>query len=352
MPFVNVGPVMPPSRQLKSWSWGVLVLCIATASTAPGWSQDLQLQQGVTIHPASVAEGRRILTADDRFTTQLSRFDLESRLGKLDVDRAALNQMLESSVVQWEPGTWAKVQAAIGVVRGWLETQQLTPAFPKRIDFICTNGKEEGGAAYCRGAAVILPEKVVRTGKASRINQLVAHELFHILSANNLPLQQKLYAAIGFTPCKPIELPASLRDRKLTNPDGPGLNYVIQLKHDGKQLGAVPLLYASVDRYDPTRGGSFFQYLQFRLLALEKVSDGKAGAPPTWQPLLQAGSPLLIDAKENDSFFEQVGRNTGYIYHPDEILADNFVYLLSGKQDLESPQIVENMRRIINAVKN
>lgn len=348
MKITTIAP--PPALRWTGWAFCFAIHWFAAGAAAQ--PADFVLQDGVVIHPASVAEGRRILTADDRFTTQLSRFDLESRLGKLGADRDDFNAMVERSVLQWQPDVWAKVQASLEVVRGWLQMQQLTPAFPPRIAFICTNGSEEGGAAYCRGAAVILPQRVVENGKPSRLNQLVAHELFHILSANNRPLQRQLYAAIGFTPCKPIVLPASLRDRKLTNPDGPGLDYVIEVKHEGETIGAVPLLYASVERYDPARGGSFFKYLQFRLLALEREADRGDGDEaetelPVWSPRLRAGQPVLIDAKANDSFYQQIGRNTGYIYHPDEILADNFVYLLSGKENLESPQVVESMRRII-----
>ena len=328
---------------------GIALVVLGLASPAFAQPADVTLQAGVVLHPASVAEGHRILTADDRFTKQLSRFDLESRLQKLDVNRDDFNQLVEKSVVAWDAADWAKVRSAFDVVREWLKTQQLAPAFPRRIDFVCTDGSEEGNAAYCRGAAVVLPQRVIRNGKPSRVNQLVAHELFHILSANNRPLQERLYAAIGFRPCQPIALPASLRDRKLTNPDGPGLDYVIQLQHEGKSVGAVPLLYASVDRYDPERGGTFFQYLQFKLLAVEAAPDAKQSDDglPAWRPVLVRGQPLLIEPKQNESFYEQVGRNTGYIYHPDEILADNFVYLLSGKENLKSPQVVESMRKII-----
>ena len=46
-------------------------------------------------------------------------------------------------------------------------------------------------------------------------------------------------------------------------------------------------------------------------------------------------------------FFEQVGRNTRYIIHPEEILADNLTLLVLQKRNLASPEVVEKMKTIL-----
>ena len=63
-----------------------------------------------------------------------------------------------------------------------------------------------------------------------------------------------------------------------------------------------------------------------------------------WQPVLSDGQPQLLDPKTTTSFHEQIGKNTRYIIHPDEILADNFVHLVNQTKDLASPEIVAAMR--------
>ena len=60
-----------------------------------------------------------------------------------------------------------------------------------------------------------------------------------------------------------------------------------------------------------------------------------------------AAEPELFSPEELSGFFEQVGRNTEYIIHPEEILAENFALLILGKQNLPSPEIVEKMRRVL-----
>ncbi len=51
--------------------------------------------------------------------------------------------------------------------------------------------------------------------------------------------------------------------------------------------------------------------------------------------------------KHISGFYEQVGRNTGYIIHPEEILADNFALLVLAQKNVRSPQILDDMRTIL-----
>jgi len=50
-----------------------------------------------------------------------------------------------------------------------------------------------------------------------------------------------------------------------------------------------------------------------------------------------------VEAHETDGFYEQIGHNTKYIWHPEEILADNFVQLVMGSEELPSPFVVQRM---------
>ena len=37
--------------------------------------------------------------------------------------------------------------------------------------------------------------------------------------------------------------------------------------------------------------------------------------------------------KTTKGFYEQIGKNTQYIIHPDEVLADNFIIMCMAKED-------------------
>ena len=100
-------------------------------------------------------------------------------------------------------------------------------------------------------------------------------------------------------------------------------------------MWAVPVLYADRRHYDPKRGGEFFQYLQFRL-ALQGED-----------PQVSSGEQPFVEVKDVSGFFEQVGHNTDYIIHPEEIMADNFALALSGEA-AATKNIPEALLRVLH----
>ena len=100
--------------------------------------------------------------------------------------------------------------------------------------FIKTTGNEEGGAAYTRANAIVLPEAEM-TAPVEKIRKTISHELFHVLSRANPDLREKLYAAIGFVKCDEVAFPLELKSRKLTNPDAPKNDHCILLQVGDKR---------------------------------------------------------------------------------------------------------------------
>lgn len=318
----------------------LVLLCLAVAAAVNSFANaaDVPLHGDAVIHFAAIEEGVAILGASDRFTQSLSRFDLQSRLNtNRDVTEQDLLKFAAKEVVGWSDDEQAKVAAVVGLLRARLDAFDIP--LPDKITLVKTTGKEEGNAAYCRGNAIVLPQKVVDY-PPDQLERLLIHELFHIVSSHNPRLRQELYAIIGFRRCGPIPLPEMFQNRKITNPDAPAIEYYIELEEDGTKYQAAPILYASVEDYDPEKGGSFFRYLLFRLLVIER-QEGRWRAPE------KDGKPIVLDVKGSASYFDQIGRNTNYIIHPDEILADNFVHLVKGTTDLATPRIVDQMRTML-----
>ena len=209
---------------------------------------------------------------------------------------------------------------------------------PKEILLIRTTGKEEADAAYTRANAIILPAAKLRH-QQPQLEALLAHELFHVLSRNDATVRSALYKIVGFTLGEEVEIPKSLDDRRITNPDAPRLDAYITLTNEAQTLTAVPILYATQE-YDATKGGRLFDYLTFRLLVVDK-SGGK------WHARMKEAQPVVLDPKKIEDFYDQVGRNTGYLWHPDEILADNFVHLVNGRMDLKTPRVTDEMAKVL-----
>ena len=107
-------------------------------------------------------------------------------------------------------------------------------------------------------------------------------------------------------------------------------------------IDVVPILLSREPRYDAKKGGGLFDYMQFRLLAIE--AEAKTNGD-RWRAKLENGQPVLLDPKGLESFHEQIGRNTSYIIHPEEVLADNFMILIGGKRKVQTPRILDEMRK-------
>ena len=316
----------------------ICVLCVESYSVSPTAGDKL------AITFATVSEGKDILTARDDFIERLSPFDRAARMKTdQDVSEKQFLEFLGQNVLAWTEPEKKKVAAAFEGIKPKLESMSLP--FPKKIYIVKTSGNEEGRAAYTRANAIVLPRKEI-AGRERAIRKLICHELFHVLSRANPELKERLYQVIGFEKCGEIEFPAKLKSRKITNPDAPKNDHCIRLQVDGKAVWAIPILYSKTEKYDPGRGGEFFRYLVFRLLLVERSGD-----PTAVKPVYDGPEPRLVDMNKVSGFFEQVGKNTGYIIHPEEILAENFALLVLEERNMPSPEILSKIKEVLKEAK-
>lgn len=296
-----------------------------------------KLTEGTTLVFATPERGRAVLCRRDDYVERLSPFDRSARLKTEEtVSEEAYLSFVSQQLLPWNTSERAKVLGIMNGLKGQLDSLRLP--LPTQLLLIKTTGREEGGAAYTRGNAIVLTESHLRR-ETNELTRLICHELFHVLSRAAPSVRDGLYATIGFRRCAEPVLPEPLRGRRITNPDAPVNDHCIDVVIDGSRRTVVPILLSDSQRYDPARGGEFFEYLRLRFVAVrEDAAEG------TTSLLLVQGQPLLVPVTELRGFFEQVGRNTGYIIHPEEILADNFAHLMMHTPDLESPQIVSRMQ--------
>lgn len=316
---------------------GVLLIVLA----APGVSRaELPLGPRTTVVFATADQGRELLMARDEFVQRLSPFDRAARLKSGDsVSEARYLEFVGSSVLEWTADERQQVLLALRTIRPRIAT--LAAGLPKVILLVKTSGAEEGGAPYTRANAVVLPQSLLGS-PAEKLTATISHELFHVLSRSNPELRDRLYAVIGFEKCHEVAIPAELRARKITNPDAPRNEHCIRLEAGGKSEWMIPILLSSHERYDVARGGQFFNYLELRFLVVERP-----GNTLEVTPAYEAGQPQLRRLDEVSRFFEQVGRNTNYLLHPEEIVADNFAQLVTGNRVPSSPQIARDLEAIL-----
>lgn len=92
------------------------------------------------------------------------------------------------------------------------------------------------------------------------------------------------------------------------------------------------------EKYNIAEGKLFFTYMQFKLLEVTITQK-------TTKPTYNRDKIAFFNAEK--LYFQQVGENTNYIIHPDEILADNFVLLMNNVSNMKSRFVVDCIEKIL-----
>ena len=310
------------------------LILVTSLPVAQGATDAWAISSSTQFAPASVEQGRRILGTADDFLRNLSPFDRSARLRTNGpVTPEQFTEFVAGQILPWDANELPRLQQVSAVISNRLANWKLP--LPPTVWLVKTTGDEEGDAAYTRGAAIVLPVSDT-TKEPAELESILLHELFHVLSRQNPKLRDALYAQIGFLPCGPVELPTDYAARKLTNPDAPIIEHQLKGRVGDRDIHVMPVLFSRESSYRAGDTRPFFAYLEFRLMEIAQMAGD-------WQVVLRAGQPVFNQPAEVGNFFEQIGRNTQYIIHPEEVLADNFVLLMQGKQDAPNAEIPTRM---------
>lgn len=312
-------------------SWLAAITVAGQLLAAPA-AEHVALTDQSMMHFATLEQAREWVTQEDDFIRALGPFDRSARL-KCDepVTQEKFLAHVRAQPRAWTDGERKQVTMVINALRD--KIAHLNLRLPPDIYLVKTTGQEEGGAAHCRGVAIVLPETVLNTS-LDRLEGLITHELFHIYTTHHPDRLAELYAIVGFRWCEDIPLPDSLRPYKITNPDAPRLNMYIEVDVEGELIPVTPVLLSRASTYNPNDEDTFLGYLQRKLLVL-KLDSGRA------TPRLRAnGQPWLLDEQEVPDYERRTHLNTGYIIHPEEILAENFRLLVLGHTEVPSPEVM------------
>ena len=314
----------------------ILVLAAVVALGQPQIVAQIRLVKTCTVHFATPEQGKSRLAKNDVYIKGLSPFERAAKILKAGpISNEEYINFITAQTLEWDENDKAKLKKIIQIA-----SSKLAPYarhIPPDIYLIKTTGEDEGAAPYTRGISIVLPERTVRQSPKG-LERLFYHELFHIISRNNTQLRDELYALIGFQPCGVVSLTKGLMPRRISNPDAPVVEHCIRITEGGKSHWVAPVLFSRIPEYDPKVGGTFFRYLEMRLMAIDRDSA---------KPILRDDKPVMFRPREVQGFFEQIGNNTNYILHPEETLANNFVFLITKKQDLANPEIPEKIKNVL-----
>lgn len=208
------------------------------------------------------------------------------------------------------------------------------------IKLIKIDGRYYGPSIfYTRENCIIIPKYELMKRNERTMKSILAHELFHIYSRYHPEKRKALYEMIGFKPLgidlDQLEMPENLRNSILLNPDGIDfLNYISLVnKNTGETVNCMLFSSSNFHQFSPTNA-SYFPHLSTNFYPVETKEDGGYILKTA-----EGGSSPLEVQPIIESLFDQIGSNTVYVIHPDEILADNFSLLI-----ISTPEEIDKIR--------
>ncbi len=279
----------------------------------------------------------------DGFFEKITAVEMSIQLKKpLDesVDRSVLMaeylDFLRSDVEDFTPDEsrfvaeiWEEVGATVAEISGNI--------LPREIKLIKTKARHVGESVYyTRENCIVIPKNELEERDEMAFLSTMYHELFHVYSRLNPEIREKLYAHIGFRPLEgPLSIPVELKNRIIHNPDGVNFAQAIDLAGAGaeNELLAVPVIFSNQPKGFMPKKLQFFSYVDFALFQVKRRPGG------TFEIITNPDGSSTLDLNAHKTaFYGQIRDNTNYIIHPDEVLADNFSFIMlarKGKKDVQ-----------------
>lgn len=293
---------------------------------------------------ASVEQGAAVVNAEDEFTRALGPADTSIRLQRPDGNGSAadVQRLYAGEVRAWSAEEVTRLNAMVARHRARLDA--LDPWIPDTVLFVKNTDRLDGGLPHTRGAAIFWGPSLP-AGDAE-LDSLFFHELFHIISRANPARQDDLYAIIGFTRCTRLDFPADLRAAMFTNPDAPLVRHVVpQAKPGDGRAFTTPLLLAVPPVFNPA-SPQFTSYFSVIFIDIQRGADGAC------EVLQRDGSSAVIaNQAAVPMLYAHAGRNTNYIFHPEEMLASNFAQMMTGRADAPDPWVYERLATLLGVTR-
>lgn len=284
---------------------------------------------------ATKAEAQMLITDIDEYTNNWNQFDINARLQNNEGRKSQLLTLAMSCVQNWSEQEKKQITTAFNAITAATKRQKLTLNYPDEIILVKTSMQEEGGAsAYTRKNWIAINEDVLNKISAAQLQILVAHELFHILTRYDLNFKKSVYQTIGFTVLdREIIFPTDIMEKRISNPDISRYDSYAPFTVKGTIQNYTMMTYT--DR--PYTGGDIFDYMKIGLIPLNDH----------FVPVQESGKTVIVPIEQAEDFYEKIGKNTNYVINPEEVLADNFAYMLTEKKDLPNPEVISRIREVL-----
>lgn len=328
-------------NHITHWALAVILIMYGVTAIASNKKDLAPIDSNIKIHYhcASMDEGQQLIVANSEYYNRLTQMDLDWRMRKTGTTKEELMNFAKSCVQDFTKKDKKTIAKVMAFIEKRLRNIGANLPFPQNdIVFIKTNMEEEGGAGgYTHKTGIYLNagflDMVNNDSRLlDKLGNLVAHELFHCLTRNSLEFRRRMYNLIGFTIMENnIVFAPDIQEKILANPDVEHIDNYAEFTINGvKRNCALIVLYTmsweeALEKYGKDKS-VFFYFNKSVLVPIDELDT-------------------YYSVSEVPDFWDVMGRNTEYVFAPEECLADNFAYavLLGSDNAYKTPQLIADI---------
>jgi len=311
-----------------------LAALLAIVFAAPALAQ-------TTFEFLSTEAAAKVLSTQDEYVRATGDLERQAKTRSTQsVSQEAYAIAIGQTAKDWTLDERSRIEAELPALGAFIN--QVRWDKPAKLSFIRASAALEDNLPHTRANAIVLPDSAFSMPRAMFSSMLV-HEVFHVLTRHNPQFKEQSYRHIGFELCNTVRLSAQIEQLKITNPDTPVSQHTISVRYKGRDVHALPFIGFESATIDTATG--FIGKLKVRWLTVERANNVCTLNATTLAE--HSADPVNLDG-----LFEKVGGNTDYLFHAEEILAENFaaIYMsdLGAKHvnAYRSPKLLQSLRSL------
>lgn len=335
---VGVATGLAAALALVAWQRSRIPQAFPQDESAPAAASDFKDLAGTRVHFATQREARMVVSRHDdwaRACGEVQRGALMDRTRSVSLE--AFLQWQADNVQPWPPAEQQRWQRALAAIAPRFNALHLP--LPPQVLLIRSTGRESADTPHTRANAIVLPAHSDLQGFTD--GELLAHELWHVVSRYSPGLATRLYALIGFEPVGELQWPNAWLRKRIADQDAPHWRHAMRAHVDGELRWIMPVVVAVKDEPDRSKGETIEHLMQVRLLEVEPGFNGQ----PTL-PVMRGNEPVWHRVDDVPDYLEHLGGNTDYVLHPEETIADN-VMLLVSQRPVPNPALLRKIEAAI-----
>ena len=291
----------------------VFIFALVTLVSCKRLPENNLSQKGSVVLLDSLQASEEIIKDDnDRFFDHITTIDVAIQLKTSPQSLKKLHVDFYKEYLKTQVGNFTKSETE-QLIAIWNKIQRYSKAVNQDLAIDVNLVKIKTGhygpnVFYTRGNNIFIPDNMTEKINGEVLFPILMHEWWHILSEYYPDLKEALYTVFGFKKHNlQLVIPEKLNESLLTNPDGVSMDFALPA---GNNNWLMPMIFTDQTGFNPVKN-DFMGHLKMEVYRIN--SDGKLLLPEL-NPNLQ---------KDMQYFFSNIGDNTQYIIHPDEIVADN-----------------------------